>query len=71
MHLNSFVCESLMSFLCPRILRSEAYCFCPVCLSDVNINGCFNFSVALQVEDQEGNLTKYILAKVCTLNMCG
>ena len=28
-------------------------------------------NVALQIEDRERNLTKLILARVCTLNVCG
>ena len=27
--------------------------------------------LALPIEDRERNLTKYILARVCTINMCG
>ena len=30
-------------FLCPRFELSGAYCFCPVCLSVVNFNLCYNF----------------------------
>ena len=60
--------STLVGYWSSAFIKRIIYKFLNACPIDYT---AFAVCVALPIEDRERNLTKSILARVCTLNVCG